>query len=101
MKKFESKDLGVSFTLPDKMTARQQLVFRRKTAGFVEADDLYIRYWEAAVELVQDWECEKLPDPAAFDLDAEVAADVVDIVMYAANVTAGHFFSIGEVDPNS
>lgn len=98
--KYEDSELGVSFTLPDVVPVRQQLLFRGEISGARTGPDMFIRYWNAAAGLVQDWQCELIPDPKEFDMDAESSFQIANIVVYTGNVTASHMFTLSETPKN-
>ena len=67
-KKYANDDLGVKFSLPEKFSVREVLNLRGRVFSSVD-DSWYIRYWDAAIPMLQDWECEEVPAPDEFDLD--------------------------------
>ena len=99
MAEYESEALGVKFTLPDKLTVFQQLAWRGRTA--VGEGGVFIRMWNGAVELIQDWECELIPDPKKLDMNAEEDGAITDIVQFVANSTASHITALGLVPKNA
>lgn len=99
MAEFESEALGVKFSLPDAIPVSKQLLFRGGVWGR-RGNDNFIRFWEGAKELVQDWECELIADPLALDLDAETDPRIADIVQYVGVQTAGHITDLGAVPKN-
>jgi hypothetical protein len=56
-----NENLGYSYTVPDRPTNRQQLAYFSNSLLARGADTLE-RYWLAAAALIQDWQCEVLPD---------------------------------------
>jgi len=99
-KKFENADLGVKFTLPEKLTTRQILQYIQATR-WMETDDAQIRAWQAALPLIEDWECETIPDPAGFDLDSEGTWRTVSVVIWTGNSVSGHVAEMDDVPKNS
>ena len=89
MARYENEALGVSFELPERMSVRKQLEFRSRIAN-ARGESSYTRFWEAAAVIVDKWQCELIPDPAALDLDTADDPRVADIVQWAANTVAGH-----------
>lgn len=87
--RYENETLGVVFTLPDTFTVRQQLAYRSKIAQAAD-ESAFVRVWLGAVSVMQDWQCEHVPDPAALDLDATDDRKTADIVQWTANTVAGH-----------
>jgi hypothetical protein len=99
MAEYANERLGVSFTLPDAPTVRQQLAFRSEM--FLSAGGrMYERMWEAAQSMLSDWECERMPNPRAVDLDEETDAKIADIIFFVGNTVAEHLADIGAVPKN-
>lgn len=98
-KTYTNENIGVSFSLPETMSTRDGLDLR---ARLVEASDenAYIRWWLAVLPLLEDWQCDDLPDPAAFDLDAPATWRIMDIVQWVGNTTAGHMAELENVPKN-
>lgn len=89
--KFQKDDGSVSFSIPDKITIRNQLKF--KTHVFsnnerLEDDELFILYWEAGLPMIEEWECELIPKPAILDFDKEDDNRIADIVFWVGNKIA-------------
>ena len=99
MAEYSNDDFGVSFSIPDKLTIRQQLRFRSESAFSSNADKLE-RFWFGAQELIQDWECERIPNPREVDLATETDPKIVDVINYVASVTAGHMMRLGYIEKN-
>lgn len=98
-KKYENDDLGVSFTLPEQLTMREHLAYRSRLVDSVDVD-YNTRQWLAVIPLLDDWKCEKIPDPATFDLDTLSTWKMADIILYVANTTISHMLEMEDVDPN-
>ena len=92
--RYESEALGVSFELPDTLTVREQLLFRSRIAERPR-EEHFTRYWYAAQSLIQEWQCDDIPDPAELDMDApDGDGRLSNIVMWVANTAAGHLAGI-------
>lgn len=100
VKHYENEALGVAFALPEKPTVRQMLAFRSGIILRQSPQDTIASYWEGFLALVQDWQCERLPDPQVVDLDAETSVKIADIIMWCANTAAGHTAQWEQQDPN-
>lgn len=72
------------FTIPDRPTARQQMAWYNAHAGRDKHQQI-ARNWEAAKELIQTWDCEKLPVLEKVDLDAITQPSHVDILIWAGS----------------
>jgi hypothetical protein len=92
---FRHEELKTSFTLPAKVTVRQQLAYKGVIGRMRGRDDYYAGYWSGGLALIGDWQSEILPDPAAVDLDEETNPDVADLIFWAASVVAGHMMTLG------
>ena len=84
---FKDKERGVRFTLPEKINVRDQLRYFDGLADD-EVSDLE-RYWLAAVAIIQDWECEKLPD-RNIDLGELHDIDVTGIVIWTGTTVLNY-----------
>lgn len=93
MSRLSNDGLGLSFEVPDRFTVREQLEFRGRIAG-TAGEIALIRYWQAALSIITDWQCELVPDPAALDMDTETDVRIADIVQWTANAVAGHMAGI-------
>lgn len=87
--RYENDELGVAFTLPDAMTVRQQLAFRAQLGAAADGGP-FVRYWQAAPTIVTEWQCERIPDMTAFDLDGNGDAGAADIIVWVGNTIAAH-----------
>ena len=99
MAHYENEELGVSFSLPERFTVRENLNFRGHL-GRVASDSAFIRYWVAALPIIEDWQCALIPDPAALDMDTETDARIADIVQWTANSVAGHMLALVAPEKN-
>ena len=86
---YEREDGSVSFNLKDNMSVRQQLAFRAKLSEAAEGG-VFVRYWSAAPLVVSGWQCELIPDMAAFDLDGSSDPRQAEIVIWTGNTIADH-----------
>ena len=99
MAEYESENLGVKFSIPDELTIKDQLSFR--SALWLSQDgERFARFWAGAQHLIDEWECELIPDRAALDLQTETNPAIADIVNYVGTRTAGHLAMIGAVPKN-
>ena len=97
---YESEKFGVKFSVPDVLTVRQQLAFRSEL--FLTKDkDRFERFWIGSQHLIEDWECELIPDRMALDLETETNPAIADIVNYVGTMVAGHLAMIGAVPKNA
>jgi len=115
MAEYESEKFGVKFSVPDELTVRQQLAFRSEL--FLTQDmDRFERFWIGAQHLIDEWECELIPDVSVLDSDTgavlvagradlnlvtETNPAIADIVNYVGTTVAGHLAMIGAVPKNA
>lgn len=101
MAEYENKELGVKFTLPDTLTVEQQLKFRGALAMSGRAGQmLFIRMWEAAQDMLVNWQCKVIPNPAKFDIKKETSVEAVEIIQWVANTASDHVATIGAIPKN-
>ena len=99
-KEYANEELGVKFSLPERFTVREVLNLRGRV--FENADDgWYIRYWEAVIPLLNDWECKAIPKPDEFDLDKSTSLNDANIVHWTANTVAAHMAELDDVPKKS
>lgn len=58
---FEREKPKCKFSIPDRITVRQQLEYYSLAGGVVGREMLF-RYWEGARALITIWDCELIPD---------------------------------------
>jgi hypothetical protein len=93
---YKNEQLGCSFSLPDELTIRQQLLLRTRVFRD-ESEDAYSQWWAGILPLIEDWQCEEIPDPVAFDLDDSGTWQQGNIVQWVSNMAAGYVIELGEV----
>ena len=111
MAEFENERIGVSFTLPDEITVREQL--RYKIAMWIRWEaqpdkdpsewnelEFYDRAWRAAKTVVKDWECEAIPDLDDFDMAESTDPKAANVVFWTCNAVSGHMNGLGQVPKN-
>jgi hypothetical protein len=106
----ENKSLGVSFVLPERISVRRQLQYRQAIAFSFDVgedgqlrtgnNDLYERYWRGAQYVIEDWQCELIPDVANLDFDKADNPRIADIVFWVSNQVAGHMEDIKAISKN-
>ena len=95
--KFERE--GCTFEVPDRPTVRQQLEYFSATAG-TAGNQMLVRFWMGAREVITNWECEALPD-IKVDLDDLTDPTQTDIIIWAGLQVKTHFNSLEDLPPNS
>lgn len=79
---------GLRLTVPDRLTVRQQLEYRSLVA-FGSKKDMYARFWDGARHIIEEWDCDRLPDMNV-SLDEIDDPEAADIIFAACNAVAGH-----------
>jgi hypothetical protein len=77
---YKNENLGVSFSLPETVTVRQQLAYYSE-AALAFGDDLFPRLWAGAKTLIQNWQCEDVPLDT--DLDASSNPKAAPVMIWA------------------
>ena len=88
MAEYTDERLGLRLTVPDRLTVRQQLEYRG-LIGFSTRADAYPRFWDGARHLIEEWECEAMPDKNV-SIDEMDDPRVADIIFAACNIVNGH-----------
>lgn len=88
MAEYTVESIGLRLTVPDRLTVRQQLEYRGLVA-MSNRREMYPRFWDGARHLIDEWECEKMPDKNV-NLDEVDDPEVADIIFTACNLVNGH-----------
>jgi hypothetical protein len=94
----EFKQEGVRFTVPDKITVRQQLAYFSAATGLDPSKRLE-RNWSGAKTLIEEWECELIPDKDV-NLDELYSLEETNIVIWVGNKVYAHMVSLEETPKN-
>ena len=95
MPEFKNAKLGVTFRVPDHPTVRQQLAYFSE-AGMARGSQMFERLWLGALTLMEDWECELLPDPKV-DLDGLTDPKVVQVLLWSGLNVEVHMNQLEEI----
>ena len=98
---YKNERLGVRFVVPDNVTVRQQLAYYGAYGYEGVGRDRFVRMWNAALELIEGWECESHPDPKAIDLDTDTSPTTAQIVLWAGSEVSVHMANLEDVPKNS
>lgn len=96
--KFEREEPQCSFEIPDRPTVRQQLEYFSATAG-AAGNQMLIRFWAGATQIITKWECEVLPDYKA-SLDDLTSPKQTDIIVWAGVQVRNFFNTLDDVPKN-
>jgi hypothetical protein len=99
VKEFENKDLNVKFSVPESMSVREYLRYISATTSFSEDFEEYARYWEGAKQLIDEWECELIPDINK-SIDEMHTLDQTNIVVWVGIQVKLHVNAIGNAEKN-
>ena len=94
----EFKQEGIRFTVPDKITVRQQLAYFSIVTSIDESAALE-RRWEGAKYLIGEWECELIPDKDV-SLDDLYSLEETSILIWAGTQIVNHMNSLEETPKN-
>jgi hypothetical protein len=95
---YSDETLGVKLTLPDEFTVIERLDFdERVLLAAADGLNVYSRNWIGALPLLQEWECDLIPDPEALDMATETDPRVARLVRWVANTVAGHMIGLDDV----
>lgn len=95
---FKHETLNLRFTIPDKITVRQQLAFLSE-ASSVRNADLMDNLWKASKPLIQEWECEHLPDKDV-NLDDIYSPRAADVITWASLQVRNYMQRMDEIPKN-
>lgn len=96
---FERENPNVKFSVPDRVTVRQQLAYYSEAAASKGAD-LFERYWLSARPLITYWQCEIMPDVKT-DLDTVTNPKVAEVVIWAGITVKNYLDTLEELPKNS
>ena len=88
----KNDDLGVSFTLPDKLSVFDQLQYKSLMIPTKESKGMYNILWLAAKELVDNWKCKSLK--IGTDLKTITDPAAADIVEFVGLKVFAHYNSV-------
>ena len=78
---YKNDDPKVRFTVPDKPTVKQQLEYLG-AATTMGGKDLFLALWRGALTLIDEWECEIIPDVHKVDLDKITSLKQTELVTW-------------------
>lgn len=97
--KFENENWGgVKFNTPEKPSVFQIVAYDSARFGANGAPPILV-LWEMAKALIEDWECEALPDPQA-DLKAVTDARAARVIEWAGIQVSAWRRSLDEIPKN-
>lgn len=109
MAEYKNEQLGVKLTIPDTVSIRKQLQYRRAIGNAWASelivkegeDNFYPLFFAGAKVVIEDWECERLPVLNGLNFDEVTNPRIADIVFWMCDIVAGHMNRLDEVPKNS
>lgn len=95
---YKSDAFGVSFSVPDKVTVRQQLAYFSE-AGRANGKEFIERLWLGARAVILDWTCPALPDLNT-DLDSVTDPKTTQAIVWAALEVKRHMDNLEQIPKN-
>jgi len=77
---FEHVKPSARFTVPDRITVRQQLQYFSEAS--IGDAPVFLRLWQGAVPLIEEWTCEVMPDKDV-DLNSITDPNVTLVLVWA------------------
>lgn len=96
---FERANPDCKFSVPDKVTVRQQLAYYSETAA-ASGSDIFERYWQGAKALITSWQCEIMPDHK-IDLATVTNPKIAELVVWAGVSVKNYLDTLEELPKNS
>jgi len=93
-----NKKQVAKFTVPDKLTVRQQLAYLSAVA-YPKLD--FERFWAGALTVIQNWESELIPDATTLDLNQVTDPKVTELMVWTGWQVKVHMDGLEEVPKNS
>lgn len=95
---FKRTEPDCSFTVPDKITIRQQMAFFSEMPGTLNR--LYFeRLWESSKTLIENWNCPIFPDMDA-SLDDFNDPQITNVLIWAGAKVREHINSLTAIPKN-
>lgn len=99
MAEFKHPSLNLKFSLPDKITIRQQIAYW-SIFGDAFGETSYMRYWMAMLPIIENWECAFIDDPQEIDMDSETDPRIAQAIVWCANKSLEHMQGLGNIPKN-
>lgn len=99
-RQFTHEPSGTTFTVPEPVSVATQLRYYG-AAGFATGTaDTFLRFWEGARVVIENWNSELLPDPKA-DLETLTSQRVTQVILWAGTQVANYMTEQDTVEKNS
>jgi len=93
---FEFEDPKVKVTIVDEPTVEQQLTFTYGLMRARQADNYFVRQWDAVLPLITEWECEIFPDRSV-PLSELTDPQITEVVIWVCSRVSEFINNLGEV----
>ena len=94
---FTRQNPSARFVVPDKITVRQQLEYFSEAR--VPNRPVFERLWLGALPLIQDWQCEILPDQNV-NLDDITNPHITEVIVWAGVLVKQHIDALDYTEKN-
>lgn len=100
LKEFKNEEVGIRFTIPERPTVKQQLIYTGACTSLME-EEWFIKRWNGAKSLIVDWECDALSDYKSIDLEKETNPKIAEIISWVSLQTMIFMSQLEDVPKNS
>lgn len=87
------------FSIPDRPTVRQQMRYFSAASSLDPVQQME-RFWAGAIQLIEKWECEKMPDHKV-DIDTLSDPSIVPILIWAGLEVRKYINDLEDLPKNS
>ena len=106
--KSEKKDIeliefeqeGVRFSIPKRVTVRQQSLYIGAVT-MASSEEWLVKRWEAARTLIKEWECDIVKSLDDFDIDNLYDPKITNVMQFVALSVMGHMNKLDDTEKNS
>ena len=97
--KYTNDEFSADFTVPDRLTVRQQVQYYAAVA-FSEKKEFVEQSFEGAKLLIEDWHCTRIPD---LNISLDTLTDPTDaaIVLWVQKIVRDHVAGLKDLPKNS
>jgi len=99
MAEFKNEQHGVEFSVPDHILVRTQLAY---FSAISEAfgQEMWIRHWEGALQVINGWKCDQWPDPKEIDIDKETDPALTRLILWVGTKVLTHMSGLDAIPKN-
>lgn len=96
MATYENAELGVKFSIPEKITVRKQLEYYSATN---ETGVWFTDAWGGAKVVIESWECEAYPKLLIMDLDKVTDRKITQVILWVGARVTEHMVKLEMPSP--